>query len=55
MTVAQLIRGLKKYHKDAEVVQGGVSIKAMRIHDPEPEACGHRLQVRLIRKDEKRA
>jgi hypothetical protein len=55
MTVAQLIRGLKKYHPDTEVVQGGAVIKAMRIYDPLPDQRGHRLQVRLIREGEKRA
>lgn len=54
MTVKQLIKGLKKYHRDMRVVQGGVEIKAMRItalNDRYPLTC----VVRLIRSDEKRA
>lgn len=54
MTVGQLIRGLKKYHSDVQVVQAGVPIKAMRIWDPFPDRRGHAFCVRLIRQDEKR-
>jgi hypothetical protein len=60
MTAKQLIKSLKKYHPHAEIVQGGVRIKAVRISDiPDP---GHlpgsgitKTAVRLIREDEKRA
>jgi hypothetical protein len=62
MNVGQLIRGLKKYPKSLDVIQGGVEIKAMRIWviPDEMSADGLRvystkLVVRLIRKDEKRA
>lgn len=62
MTVKKLIQGLKKYHPDMEVVQGGVFIKAMRIWEiPDeisPDGChvySYAAVVRLIREDEKRA
>jgi len=55
MTVGQLIRGLKKYHKHLDVTQGGVKIKAMRIWDMSPDPGCTRISVRLIREDEKRA
>lgn len=57
MTVKQLIKGLKKYHRDMKVYQGGVEIKAMRIwvyEEPEFAHAPGELVVRLIRKDEKR-
>lgn len=54
MTVKQLIRGLKKYHGDLEVTQGGVKIKAMRIWDLSPDPGTTRISVRLIRENEKR-
>lgn len=56
MTVEQLIKGLKKYHRDMKVFQGGVEIKAMRIWSVNPESGWdhEELVVRLIRKDEKR-
>lgn len=61
MTVKQLISGLKKYHGEIEIYQGGVPIKAMRIWEvpdevgPEGRVYSTKLVVRLIRKDEKRA
>jgi hypothetical protein len=61
VTVAKLIRGLKKYHPGMEIVQGDVPIKAMRIWEmpdeisPEGRVYSKKLVVRLIRQDEKRA
>lgn len=62
MTVKQIIKGLKKYRPDMDVIQGGVLIKAMRIWQvpDQMSADGERvystkLVVRLIRQDEKRA
>lgn len=62
MTVKQLIKGLKKYAPDMEIVQGDVPIKAMRIWRTADKmsADGVRVYstkvvVRLIRQDEKRA
>ncbi len=58
MTVKQLIKGLKKYHRNLEVVHGveGTAIKAMRIWSRNPKiGYDHEeLVVRLIRQDEKR-
>ena len=58
MTVKQLIKGLKKYNPNLEVVHGteGVSFKAMRIWSRNPEKgwSHEELVVRLIRADEKR-
>jgi hypothetical protein len=60
VTVAQLIKGLKKYRQTMEVYQGGEPIKAMQIWE-EPDIIGPRgraystkLVVRLIRQNEKR-
>jgi hypothetical protein len=51
LTVAQMIRGLKKYRGHLRVMQGGVGIKAMRITAIEDSPT---CVVRLIRQDEKR-
>lgn len=57
MTVKQLIKGLKKYHRDMVVVQDNTPIKAMRIHNLNPERRGFKedFVVRLIKEGEKRA
>lgn len=62
MTVKKLIKGLKKYHPDMEVIQGGSFIKAMRIWKIPDEISpngryiySYKTVVRLIREDEKRA
>lgn len=60
MTAKQLIKSLKKYRPDMEIIQGGVGIKAVRIWQITDSvgASGHvhstKLVVRLIREDEKR-
>jgi hypothetical protein len=61
ITVKQLIKSLKKYNPDLEIIQDGVGIKAVRIWEiPDSVgASGHvhstKLVVRLVREDEKRA
>jgi hypothetical protein len=60
VTAKQLIKSLKKYHPDIEIIQGGVRIKAVRIWEiPDPAhlpGTGRTKHVvRLIREDEKRA